>query len=61
MGTLEYRRRKGADGRPWHFCTNCKSWPTDSYESTTEKRRPVCDECTSLERRQMCGKEDAYL
>ena len=61
MASQEYRRRKGAAGRSWHFCTNCRQWPTDDFETSAAKVRPVCDECRILERRQMCTKEDAYL
>jgi hypothetical protein len=60
VATGEYRRRKGDGAQPWHFCSNCKSWPTQHYESTTLKSKPVCRECEGLDRRQMCTKEDAY-
>jgi hypothetical protein len=61
VASHEYRRKKGADDHPWHFCTNCKQWPTEGYDATSDKVRPVCEQCLSLERRQMCAKEDAYL
>jgi hypothetical protein len=61
LGNREYRRRKEPEGRSWHFCTNCKQWPMDGFDTSTTQVRPVCEECLSLERRQMCAKEDAYL
>jgi hypothetical protein len=61
VGDHDYRRKKGVEGAPWHFCTNCKQWPTDGFETSTARVRPVCEQCLALERRQMCAKEDAYL
>lgn len=55
MATTEYRRRKGSDEEhPWHFCTNCRSWPGSNFDRTTARPGSVCHECESLERRQMC-------
>lgn len=57
----EYRRRKGEPGHPWHFCANCKQWPTRNYDVSKAKDGQVCEQCESLERRQMCTREDTYL
>lgn len=59
---LEYRRRKGAEGQPWHCCTNCKSWPTASFDRTTTQPESVCAQCRQLQRRQLCLPADStYL
>lgn len=57
----EYRRRKGDEGQPWHFCSNCKQWPTRNFDTSAGKGDPVCAQCEALERRQMCTREDTYL
>ena len=61
MATPDFRRRKGDDKHPWHFCSNCKYWPTEDYESSTRPQRPVCRDCESLARRQMCTRTEAFL
>ncbi len=49
-----YRRRKGKD--TWHFCTNCRHWPTKDYESRTEKPTTgeFCDQCKSKRSNKNC-------
>lgn len=61
MAQVEYRRRKGDDARPWHFCANCKSWPKEHFDTVTGSARPVCTECQALERRQMCTRAEAFV
>ncbi len=59
---MEYRRRKGAEDHPWHFCTNCKSWPAGNFDRTVTRPAQVCADCESLQRRQMCLPQDStYL
>jgi hypothetical protein len=62
VAKTEFRRFDGEGAHPWHFCSNCKLWPTQHFESSQTRLTPVCHECEDLERRQMCTKEDAcYL
>ena len=30
--TKTYRRKRNSD--TWHFCANCRHWPTSDYESS---------------------------
>jgi hypothetical protein len=45
--TTTYRRKRNRD--TWHFCSNCRHWPTSDYESTKEKPKSgeFCDQCRS--------------
>lgn len=62
MTSLEYRRRRGAEDHPWHFCTNCRSWPSSAFDRTNARPNEVCSECESLQRRQLCTPVDStYL
>jgi hypothetical protein len=61
VAATEYRRRKGEDKKPWHFCANCKSWPKEHFDSTSQPVRPVCRECEALQRRQMCTRAEAFV
>ena len=61
MPTADYRRPKGDDTKPWHFCANCKAWPKENYVSSERPVRPVCDQCLALQKRQMCTRADAYI
>ncbi len=61
MAAPDYRRRKGDDTGPWHFCSNCKDWPKEHYEAQGPQRHNVCSQCLTLERRQMCTRTEAYL
>ena len=60
MAKEDFRRRKGEGSHPWHFCSNCRDWPTEHFESAATKGTPICHECEGLERRQMCTKEGSY-
>ena len=61
MATTTYRRRKGDEDKPWHFCANCKSWPKEHFDSTVQPDRKVCTECLALQRRQMCTLAEAFV
>jgi hypothetical protein len=61
VAATEYRRRKGDEHKPWHFCANCKSWPIDHFDLTSQLPRRVCSECETLQRRQMCTREEAFV
>lgn len=61
MASRELRRRKGAVGQAWHFCSNCKHWPVANFETAWSGDVPVCEECRGLERRQMCTRSEAFL
>jgi hypothetical protein len=62
MATREFRRRKGVGQHTWHFCSNCKGWPFEGFESSQGERSNLCTECQGLERRQMCTtEEDRFL
>jgi hypothetical protein len=61
VAATDYRRRKGDDAKPWHFCANCKQWPREHFEVATGPVRPVCTACRELERRQMCTRADAFV
>jgi len=39
-----YRRIKGHD--TWHWCTNCRDWPTSNYDEVTlpDDKRPASGE-----------------
>jgi hypothetical protein len=58
--STDYRRRKGDESKPWHFCANCKSWPKEQFDSTAHPDR-ICTECVSLQRRQMCTRQEAFV
>jgi hypothetical protein len=54
-----WRRRYGKDA--WHFCTNCKEWPTETGNYVEKKEKPVlssgeefCDQCLGKEKAQDC-------
>jgi len=57
----EYRRRRGDETKPWHFCANCKSWPKEHYETSQLAPTHICDGCKGLERRQMCTKAETFV
>ena len=61
MVAADYRRVKGSDRLPWHFCANCKDWPKANFESSAQPERPVCQQCVSLQRRQMCTRAEAFV
>lgn len=52
----EYRKRKGSD--VWHWCKNCRDWPTANYESVVTDKRPTSgeldNECLSKEKAKTC-------
>ena len=60
MAKPDFRQKKGEGLHPWHFCSNCKGWPTENFESSQAKVGPLCHECEGLERRQMCTKDNSY-
>jgi hypothetical protein len=60
VAKTEFRRHNGEGSHRWHFCSNCKDWPTEHFESSQTRQTPACRECEGLERRQMCTKEDSY-
>jgi hypothetical protein len=60
VAKAEFRRREGDGTHRWHCCSNCKDWPTAHFESAQTRGKPVCHECESLERRQMCTKDGSY-
>jgi hypothetical protein len=51
---VTYRRRERKD--TWHFCKNCRHWPTKDYESRSEKPTTgeFCDQCRSKRSTQNC-------
>jgi len=55
-----YRKREGSD--TWHWCTNCKNWPTDweNYDEVTVDGRPengeLDNECRAKEEADNCSK-----
>ena len=61
MTATDFRRRKGDEDKPWHFCANCKAWPTENFDSTVRPVRKVCVECLALQRRQMCTRAEAFV
>jgi hypothetical protein len=54
----EYRRKKGSD--VWHWCTNCRDWPTSNYDSTTTKPTSgeLDNECRAKENNNDCRTTD---
>jgi len=49
----KYRKKRGSD--TWHWCRNCKNWPTEDY--TERDSRPgsdLCNECKAKERTGDC-------
>jgi hypothetical protein len=61
MAMTDYRRRKGDEHKPWHFCANCKSWPKENFELSKLQPGSVCRECLALQRRQMCTRAEAFV
>lgn len=51
----------GDENKPWHFCANCKSWPTEHFDTTSQPVRKVCAECLALQRREMCTRAEAFV
>jgi hypothetical protein len=47
LGPTTYRRKHGAD--TWHSCSNCSTWPTQDFDTQTEKPMSgeLCNECES--------------
>ncbi|HEX5875707.1 MAG TPA: hypothetical protein VFY60_13755 [Pyrinomonadaceae bacterium] len=43
--TQTYRRKR--NGTAWHFCSNCRHWPTADYESRKDKPESseLCEQC----------------
>jgi hypothetical protein len=49
-----YRRKKGSD--TWHFCSNCRHWPTSDYDERSDKPGgEFCDECKAKRARGECS------
>jgi hypothetical protein len=50
-----YRRRDDKDS--WHFCTNCRNWPTKGYVEQTNKPTTgeFCNECLAKRRDGNCA------
>jgi hypothetical protein len=61
VATTDYRRPKGDESKPWHFCSNCKSWPKENFDSAALPVRKVCAECLALQRREMCTRAEAFV
>jgi hypothetical protein len=50
---MAYRRSKRSD--TWHFCRNCRHWPTSNYvERGTHPGGELCDECRAKRKRNDC-------
>lgn len=50
-----YRRR--INTYFWHFCQNCRDWPTEQYDNRIERPESgldLCDECQSLLLKKEC-------
>lgn len=54
MANRLYRKRRGDGNHQWHFCTNCPSWPAHNFDAEPGPVSPVCSQCLTLEKRQMC-------
>jgi hypothetical protein len=61
MASSDYRRARGDDRKPWHFCANCKDWPKENFETSARAERHVCQQCTALQKRQMCTRADTFV
>ena len=52
---MTYRRREGRD--TWHWCRNCRWWPTPPTRFKQRESRPsgeLCNECRAKTRHGAC-------
>jgi Fe-S cluster assembly scaffold protein SufB len=57
---IEYRRKN--ENEKWHWCLNCKNYPTEfeEYQNTKPSDIDLCDECLRNENENICQKERRF-
>ena len=59
MAISEWRKRKGPQYDSWHFCRNCKKWPTPPTQYEVRYTKPTsgefCNECKAKQAAGNCS------